>query len=303
MSSQTALSISSEFGFAGAPLVGWQFLVDFGKAGDLVFFGCDREISRRYGRTNSGAADYVRASTSMTALAPPGTYDLGTIASSNPANAISEIAETADRIVTTFGGLPVLIACDHTASLGALLGNLKNRSEAPIYLYFDAHFDLGRNCTPDDLIHNGGFVGEILRRKWAHCAINVGGRSVTANLPYLATPGFVNIPAYRSKHATVGSLAPLAGETIYVSIDADVLDPAEAPNVSCPEPNGMLGENLLACCKWLGQNCNVIGADLTEILPSTNSRDSERLLMICLLALQKRSETFNGNHTRATRCQ
>ena len=286
MSAQTVLSISPKLGYAGAPLVDWDYLTKHGQAGDLVFFGYDREISRRYGPSNAGAASFVRAHTSTIDLVQPGTYDLGTIASSSPAEAISEIAATAARIVSTFGGVPVLVACDHTASLGALLGSIQERSTAPVYVYFDAHFDLGRNCAPDDLIHNGGFVGEILRNKWASCAVNVGGRSVTAHVSYPATADFVNVPAYRSD-AVIARLEPLAGQSIFVSIDADVLDPSVAPNVPCPEPNGMSAADLLACCQWLGQHCNVIGADLSEILPSSHSRNCELTLMSCLLALKK----------------
>lgn len=285
MPTKSLRSVPSKLGFAGAPLIDLQFLTEFGQVGDLVFFGCDIEINRRYGFANAGAANFVRAKTCMAELTLSGTYDLGTIASSDPADALTEIGAIA-RIIARFGGLPVLIACDHTASLGGLLGSMSDHSEAPVYVYFDAHFDLGRNCASDDLLHNGGFVGEILRQKWARYAINVGGRSMATKLAYPATPGFFNISASSSKTAIIALFASLAGKTIYVSIDADVLDPIHAPNVSCPEPNGMNADDLLACCHWLGQNCKVVGADLTEVLPSSESRDSERLFMLCLLALK-----------------
>lgn len=284
MLTQTALAASSKIGFAGAPLVDWQYLALFGQVGDLVFFGCDIEINRRYGLANAGAASFVRANTA-TESAAPGIYDAGAIASADPAEAVREIAAAA-RMVAGFGGLPILVACDHTASIGALLGSSSGSyDEVPMYVYFDAHFDLGRNCDADDLLHNGGFVGEILRQKWARGAVNVGGRSLTTKVAYPATPDFISIPTNQSA-AIIDRLAPLAGQTIYVSIDADVLDPDLAPNVSCPEPDGMSADTLLACCRWLGQNCRIIGADLTEILPATYSQNSEQLLMMCLLALK-----------------
>jgi arginase family enzyme len=115
----------------------------------------------------------------------------------------------------------------------------------------------------------------------------VGGRSVAAHLPYPATADFINIPAKRSRSAIIARLAPLAGQSIFVSIDADVLDPSVAPNVPCPEPDGMSADDLLACCQWLGQHCNVIGADLSEIMPSNHSRNCELSLISCLLALKK----------------
>jgi hypothetical protein len=185
MPTKSLRSVPSKLGFAGAPLIDLQFLTEFGQVGDLVFFGCDIEINRRYGLANSGAVNFVRAKTCMAELTLSGTYDLGTIASSDPADALTEIGA-----IARFGDLPVLIACDHTASLGGLLGSMSDHSEAPVYVYFDAHFDLGRNCASDDLLHNGGFVGEILRQKWARYAINVGGRSMATKLALTAhSPG------------------------------------------------------------------------------------------------------------------
>lgn len=288
MHTQTPFLMPSKLGFAGAPMVDLQFLTESGQAGDLVFIGCDIEIGRRYGHANPGAANFVRAKTSMVELKLPGIYDIGTITSSDPADAVSEIAATA-QIVAGFGGLPVLIACDHTASLGALLGSISDCHEAPVYVYFDAHFDLGRNCASNDLLHNGGFVGEILRQKWARYAINIGGRSLATKLSFPATPDFISIPACGSKAAIIAQLTQLVGQTIYVSIDADVLDPIHAPNVSSPEPSGMSADDLLACCHWLGQNCKVVGADLSEVLPSSKSRDSELLFMSSLLKLKNNS--------------
>jgi len=285
MHTQTTLSVSSRPGFGGASRVDWQFLTEFGQAGDLVFFGCDIEISRRYGIANPGTASFVRERTAMSGTDRPGHYDLGVLTLAEPANAVGEIAAAAARIILGFGGLPVLIACDHTASLGALLGSSLGSGTAPVYIYFDAHFDLGRNCAPDDFLHNGGFVGEILRQGWASQAVNIGGRSKETGIEYPDTPkNFHSIPG---NGEAIARLAPLAGREVHVSIDADVLDPGIAPNVSCPEPDGMTAEALLDCCRWIGRSCRVVGADLSEALPSTESRQSEQFLMRCLHALKR----------------
>jgi len=80
-------------------------------------------------------------------------------------------------------------------------------------------------------------------------------------------------------------LAWLRHRPVYVSIDADVLDPTGAPNVCCPEPFGLAPSDLLAICKWLGESCEVVGADLCEPMPSPQSLRSEQVLMRCLHAL------------------
>jgi arginase family enzyme len=271
MPTQTTPSASSSPGFAG----------------DLVFFGCDIEINRRYGIANPGAASFVRAGAALTGMYPPGCYDLGIMALTDPVNAVAEIAAAAARIIIGLGGLPVLIACDHTASLGALLGSSLGSGSAPVYIYFDAHYDLGRNCASGDLLHNGGFVGEILRQGWASRAVNIGGRSSETGVDYPDTPkNFSSIPVDGETEAIIARLTPLAGQQVHVSIDADVLDPNIAPNVSCPEADGMTAEALLDCCRWIGRSCHVVGADLCEILPSTDSRQSEQFLIRCLHALK-----------------
>ncbi|QFY44072.1 hypothetical protein F6R98_16725 [Candidatus Methylospira mobilis] len=288
MPAKTAQSVSSPPGFGGAPLVGWHFLTEAARTGDLVFFGCDIEINRRYGIANPGAANFVRTGTALTGMFLPDSYDLGIMTLTDPRNAVGEIAATAARIIVGFGGLPVLIACDHTASLGAILGSSLGSGTAPIYVYFDAHFDLGRNCAPGDLLHNGGFVGEILRQGWASQAVNIGGRSKETCIEYPDTPkNFYSIPGNGEAAAIIARLAPLAGQKVHVSIDADVLDPNVAPNVSCPEADGMTAQALLDCCRWIGRSCRVVGADLSEVLPSTASRQSEQFLIRCLHALKR----------------
>ena len=272
-------------GFAGAPQVDAWLFSGLADRGDAAIFGCDLEISRRYGHSNQGAARFVRSETSAMDQGETGIYDLGTIAAANASDAMIEIADTA-ALVASRGGLPMLVGCDHTVSLAGLLGSIRDLDAAPVYVYFDAHFDLGRNCDPGDLLHNGGFVGELLRQRWACCAINIGGRSPATRLDYPETPRFFSIPASASAATIIRQLMPLAGERVYVSIDADVLDPVEAPNVPCPEPNGLSAATLLACCDWLGRHCKVVGADLTEILPTPWTRGSEQHLMACLVALR-----------------
>ena len=279
-----AATPESLLGLAGAPRVDWPFLNERARRGDWVFFGCNIEISRRYGRPNAGAADFLRQRTA--ALTPTvAVYDLGTLTAAHPAEAATAITNTA-AMIAHFGGVPALVACDHTASLCALQGYVHIGQTPAVYVYFDAHFDLGRNWPADDWLHNGGFVGEILRHQLAGHVLNIGGRAPATKLPFPVTANFSCIPGGTTLSALILQLAPLTGKTIYVSLDADVLDPQLVPNVSCPEPDGMTGEDLYACCRWLGTHCEVLGADLSEVLPTGGSQGAETLLLSCLLALK-----------------
>jgi agmatinase len=59
-------------------------------------------------------------------------------------------------------------------------------------------------------------------------------------------------------------LPELAGHPLYVTIDVDVLDPAEAPGTGSPEPGGLRVPELLEIVRLLG-DCRVVGGDLVEV--------------------------------------
>ena len=49
-----------------------------------------------------------------------------------------------------------------------------------------------------------------------------------------------------------------------MTIDVDVLDPAEAPGTGSPEPGGLRVPELIDVVRLLG-DCRVIGGDLVEV--------------------------------------
>src|SRR6266704_3449867 len=68
-----------------------------------------------------------------------------------------------------------------------------------------------------------------------------------------------------SREEYVRRLLPqLRGHPLYVTIDVDVLDPAEAPGTGSPEPGGLRVPELVEIVRMLGE-CRVIGGDLVEV--------------------------------------
>ncbi len=294
--SNPAFVSNQRLGFGGASITG-----DFSatRPGDFILFGCDREISRRYGRSNAGAAEFIRFVTQDAGLCPSDDrtlYDIGIISFTTEYEAMDGVITYAAGIAG-LGAVPALIACDHTASLLSVMGIRQAVHTAPIYIYFDAHFDLGRNCHPNDRFHNGGFVSELLTGGLVSHAINIGGRSPMTRQLLGPVANFTTIPFGRGAEFIIQNLRALAGRKIYVSIDADVLDPGIAPNVPCPEPDGMSLSDLAACCQWLGRNCEVIGCDLSEVLPSPAGPAPEIELLECLLSLRKSQAEFRALHS------
>jgi len=267
-------------GIAGARILSWQEDLHRIEPGCRVFFGYDRDIARRFGIPNAGTAEYLRGGPYDPA--DPGLFDLGSLSTDSSREALLQIGLWSS-LISQRGATPMLVACDHTASLAAVMGVAEGLEQRPTYVYLDAHLDLGRVCSADDLLHNGGFVARMLQEGMVVEAVNIGGRSLMSRHLYDPVPGFGMLPV--APHDWESSLAPLRGKTVYVSIDADVLDPAILPQVPCPEPRGVSGEGLLGCCRWLAANCRVLGADLSELMPTPAVDAAPRLLVDCLLAL------------------
>jgi agmatinase len=59
-------------------------------------------------------------------------------------------------------------------------------------------------------------------------------------------------------------LPELGRHPLYVTIDVDVLDPAEAPGTGSPEPGGLRVPELLEIVRMLA-GCTIVGGDLVEV--------------------------------------
>src|SRR2546425_749168 len=77
-------------------------------------------------------------------------------------------------------------------------------------------------------------------------------------------PRFYPAFAVHPLDAVRSILPELRGHPLYVTIDVDVLDPAEAPGTGSPEPGGLRVPELIDIVRLLG-DCQVIGGDLVEV--------------------------------------
>jgi agmatinase len=58
------------------------------------------------------------------------------------------------------------------------------------------------------------------------------------------------------------------GAAVYVTIDADGLDPTEMPGVMGPVPGGLYFRQIAPFLRALGRKCRIVGGDIVEIAPS-----------------------------------
>jgi agmatinase len=62
-------------------------------------------------------------------------------------------------------------------------------------------------------------------------------------------------------------LAAALKKKVYLSIDADVLDPSVMPGTGTPEPGGLAWWTLLRLLRRLCQERTIIAADIVEVVP------------------------------------
>jgi agmatinase len=263
-------------GFAGARIVPFAELAGRAKPGDVVFFGVAAELRRAFGRSNRNAPESIRRDTARMSpwadTQPVAFWDIGILSGQG-----TELLEDIVLTVTSLAGAglrPAMIACDHLASYAAA----QVLDEDVVYIYFDAHLDLGLHEGPSGL-HNGNFISSIISTRGPARVINVGARSwTTYDAPYRGLTG-VTLVEGRSAKAIIEGLASLGPCSAYVSIDADVLDPALFPFSCCPEPFGLSHYDLLETCQWIGRNFTIKGCDISEFAPASGDGWASEVLM------------------------
>ncbi len=67
------------------------------------------------------------------------------------------------------------------------------------------------------------------------------------------------------------------GSPIYLTVDLDVLNPAELPAVGTPEPSGPSFDDILPLIRTIARRENLVGADLVELAPIAGETRSEFL--------------------------
>src|SRR3984893_11225437 len=160
---------------------------------------------------------------------------------------------------------PVILGGEHSIT-APIVAAVAEKYPALSVLQIDAHADLRDSFmgTP----HNHACA---MRRVLEYApATQVGIRSLSteeaAAVPALPTRIFYDVNMRQDPDwvdRVVGSL----GETVYITIDCDGLDPAIMPAVGTPEPGGLSWYETLALLRRVIASRQVVGCDLVELCP------------------------------------
>lgn len=158
------------------------------------------------------------------------------------------------------GYTPLCLGGDHAITYPVL--RAIERYHGPVtILHVDAHPDLYQNFQDNRYSHASPFA-RIMEDNLASRLVQVGIRTLTRHQQEQALRYDIEMITMREID-TVGALQ-FSGP-LYISIDLDGLDPAQAPGVSHHEPGGMGIRQLLDILNAI--KTPVIGGDIVEYNP------------------------------------
>lgn len=203
-----------------------------------------------------------------------------------PDPALKMIETEAARILAA-GKVPVLLGGEHLVTLGAVRAARARHPDLHI-LHFDAHADLRADYLGNPLSH-----ACVMRR--CHDLLGDGRifqfgiRSGTKEEFAFQRAGHVRAERFAAK--TLPSIVLPPQTPVYLTVDLDVLDPAEFPGTGTPEAGGLAFETLRGVLMDVFARFNVVAFDLVELAPALDASGRStalacKLLRECLLALE-----------------
>jgi agmatinase len=176
--------------------------------------------------------------------------------------------------VRAAGAIPLTLGGDHSITEPCVRGCAS--AGALGLIHFDAHTDTASSLWGVELSH-----GTPMRRLVEHGHVDgrryaqVGLRGYWPGEPEFAWQASAGITSFFMHDvrrlgidAVVERTTEVVGDRpVYLTVDIDALDPSFAPGTGSPEPGGMSVHELLAACRRIAAETELVGADVVEVLP------------------------------------
>ncbi len=237
-----------------------------------------------------------------------GCHDLGDLAI-----VLGDIHETLRRAqevledLYTARKIPIVLGGEHTITLASA----KTQRDIAL-ICFDAHFDL-RNEYLSQRVSHATVMRRVLEIVNPELVYWIGVRATcreeqeflrNRELSYLTPWDLRKLGVLEAARRVKEKIKE--ANKVYISIDIDVLDPAYAPDVGNPEPEGITPSELLDMLKLL-VDTRVIGVDVVEVAPTTgrglSAIQAAKIIceLCCLIYRAKTSLTTAGRTFMKTR--
>ncbi len=169
------------------------------------------------------------------------------------------IEEEASRLLTA-DSRPIFLGGDHSITF-PLVKTLALTHRPSTLIHFDAHPDLYDQFEGDRFSHACPFA-RIMEEGSTDRLIQIGIRTTNDHQREQAEKfgvEMIELPKVPS------DLGLSAADSVYVSLDVDVFDPAFAPGISHHEPGGMTVREVIGLIHSI--NAPIVGADVVELNP------------------------------------
>ena len=158
-----------------------------------------------------------------------------------------------------------LLGGEHSITIGSVQAHVEAYPSLSV-LYLDAHADLR-----DEYMGTPHGHASAARRVHECCPLSLAGvRSLCQEEHDFIRNN--NVPVWywepnSDRSPPEGVLNGLS-DTVYVSVDLDVLDPALMPAVGTPEPGGMAWHQLVSLLGKVAESRRIVGFDVCELSPA-----------------------------------
>lgn len=172
------------------------------------------------------------------------------------------------------GKLPVVLGGEHTVSVGAIRAAAARAAavaDGLTVVQLDAHADLRDSYGGSPLSHACAMRRALEGPPRPGRLVQVGVRSMCPEEIRFAA-GRDDIKTFLAKDFLSGKAAreeilSSIGPRVYLTIDMDVFDPAEAPAVGTPEPGGLRWADGVGLIEGIVNAAEVVGLDVVELAP------------------------------------
>ncbi|MCS7081790.1 MAG: agmatinase [Bacteroidetes bacterium] len=180
-----------------------------------------------------------------------------------------ELVEEAVGELLDRGKFVVLLGAEHTVTLGAVRAYAARLGPISV-LQIDAHSDL-RQQYQDNPYSHACVMARVLEVPGVDRLAQVGVRAQCRQEAEWARtePRIRTWYAHALKREPdwIEQVLEHLGERVYLSIDADGIDPSILPAVGTPVPNGLSWAELTALLCAVAQSRQVVGFDFVELAP------------------------------------
>ena len=184
-----------------------------------------------------------------------------------PAVMVEETHRAARSLIAE-GKLVVGLGGEHSVSIGLIRAQAERHPGLTV-LQLDAHADSRDSYEGSPYNH-----ACVMARAAEVCrCLQVGIRSMDAAEMELCRPARVFFAHELDEAgAWIPEVVAKLDDPVYVTIDLDVLDPAEMPSTGTPEPGGMRYRQITRLLDAVCRARQVVGFDVVELMPNENNK-------------------------------